>query len=111
MVYIPLHHHPTHSKTPTLNHPRSPRSILLQFSSSSWTLARFSVLNQSLFFFFYTSKIGLHNTTVTVVDFGPKDRATKVIAPYEITCSCCWIKIAKIHAYKQKVSSIEAGFS
>lgn len=86
MVYIPLLHQSTHFETPTLNYHRSPRSSLLRFSSSSWTSARFSVLNQSLlcflgvFFLFYTFKTGLHNTNLTVVDFGLKDRATQVTA-------------------------------
>lgn len=80
-------HQPTHSETPTLNHPRSPRSSLLKFFSSSWTLARFSVLNQPPPFFLIQT--GLHNKNLTVVDFGPKERATQVIAQYELTCSCC----------------------
>lgn len=85
MVYIPLLHQPTHFETPSLSYHRSPRSTLLQFSSSSWTSARFSLLNQSLlcflgvfFFLFYTFETGLHNTNLTVADFGLKDRATQV---------------------------------
>ena len=93
---------------------KPPQNTSVQFAS---VLLQLLDLSQVLcfepvpFFFFYTVKTGLHNTNLTVVDFGLKDRATQVIARYEITCSCCWIKIAKIHAYKQKVSSIEAVFS
>lgn len=96
MVYIPLLHQPPHSETPTLNHPRSPDPVC--FSSSPGPGPQpGSLLCSSHSWSFIQLKTRLHNTNLAAVDFGPKDRATQVIAQCEIICSCCCIKIAKIH--------------